>query len=429
MSRKLGIVPVPNSRSRQEALERRREASLVLEMARLLLKGESLAQVLPTAAARMAQALELQSAAIVMEAVEADARSVAFPLREGDRRLGTVVVGADSSERSLYRLQERVVPALEALLSAALERETLQGGVVETAALRQADVVKTALLRAVSHDLRSPLTAISTAAEAIALPGVSAPEREELASAILAETRRLSRLVDNLLDLSKLEAGAAEPRREWLSVEEVLGMALEDLAPPPSTNHATPPSSSNQPPQEEFHVTIDRDLPLVRADSTQLERAFVNVLENARRHSGGHPVSVRARVVRTMAGEGDRLIVRVVDRGPGIPPAQLERVFEPFYSAGTARGGRRGSGLGLAIARGFLEANGGSLHVESLPGQGATFVFELPLERNSPEAAAAVAARGTEAAATASARLSGAATPVRGSEAAAAAQRSEADGG
>jgi two-component system, OmpR family, sensor histidine kinase KdpD len=421
MSRMLGIVPVPNSRSRQEALERRREASLVLEMARLLLKGESLAQVLPTAAARMAQALELQSAAIVMEAVDPDARSVAFPLREGDRRLGTVVVGADSSERSLYRLQERVVPALEALLSAALERETLQGGVVETAALRQADVVKTALLRAVSHDLRSPLTAISTAAEAIALPGVSAPEREELASAILAETRRLSRLVDNLLDLSKLEAGAAEPRREWLSVEEVLGtaledlapplppptLALEDLAPPPPANHATPPSSSNQPPHEVFHVTIDRDLPLVRADSTQLERAFVNVLENARRHSGGHPVSVRARVVRTLAGEGDRLIVRVVDRGPGIPPAQLERVFEPFYSAGTARGGRRGSGLGLAIARGFLEANGGSLHVESLPGQGATFVFELPLERAGSEAAAALT-QGSGAAATA---------PALGSEA------------
>jgi two-component system sensor histidine kinase KdpD len=457
MSRKLGIVPVPNSRSRQEALERRREASLVLEMARLLLKGESLAQVLPTAAARMAQALELQSAAIVMEAVEPDSRSVAFPLREGDRRLGTVVVGADSSERSLYRLQERVVPALEALLSAALERETLQGGVVETAALRQADVVKTALLRAVSHDLRSPLTAISTAAEAIALPGVSAPEREELASAILAETRRLSRLVDNLLDLSKLEAGAAEPRREWLSIEEVLGMALEDLAPPPpppppaledlapppSPNHATPPpSSSNQSQPEEFHVTIDRDLPLVRADSTQLERAFVNVLENARRHSGGHPVSVRARVVRTMAGEGDRLIVRVVDRGPGIPPAQLERVFEPFYSAGTARGGRRGSGLGLAIARGFIEANGGSLHVESLPGQGATFVFELPLERGGPEAAAAAAARGTEAegagqgqargpqaAQAALARGTQAAASARGSAAAAAPARgSEADG-
>ncbi len=368
MSRLLGIVPVPTSSSRREALERRREASLVTEMARVLLRGGSLAEGLPTAAQRMAQALELPSAAIVMEAVEPDARSVAFPLREGDRRLGTVVVSADSSERSLYRLQERVVPALEALLSAALEREALQGGVVETAVLRQADVVKTALLRAVSHDLRSPLTAISAAAEAIALPGVSAQEREELAASILGETRRLSRLVDNLLDLSKLEAGAAEPRREWLSVEETLGAALEDLSSQPG----------------EFQLSIDRDLPLVRADSTQLERAFVNVLENARRHSGGHAVSVRARAVRTMTGEGDRLIVRVVDRGPGIPPAQLERVFEPFYRAGTARGGRRGSGLGLAIARGFVEANGGTLHVESLPDQGATFVFELPLERAAP---------------------------------------------
>ncbi len=117
--------------------------------------------------------------------------------------------GGTRSERSLYRLQERVVPALEALLSAALEREALQGEVVETAALRRADVVKTALLRAVSHDLRSPLTAISAAGEALALAGISPAEREELASVIVAETRRLSRLVENLLDLSRLEAGAA----------------------------------------------------------------------------------------------------------------------------------------------------------------------------------------------------------------------------
>jgi two-component system sensor histidine kinase KdpD len=388
MTRLLGFIPVPTSRARREALERRREASLVTEMARVLLRGGSLRETLPTAAARMAQALELQSAAITMEAVEADARSVAFPLREGDRRLGTVVVGADSSERSLYRLQERVVPALEALLSAAREREALQEGVVETASLRQADVVKTALLRAVSHDLRSPLTAISAAAEGIALPGVSGAEREELAGVIMGETRRLSRLVDNLLDLSKLETGAAEPRREWLSVEEVIRMALEDLALPPTPALGAEASLASA---EDFHLTIDRDLPLVRADSTQLERALVNVLENARKHSGGHPVSVRARAVRTLGGEGDRLIVRVVDRGPGIPPAQVERVFEPFYSAGTARGGRRGSGLGLAIARGFIEANGGTLNVESLPGQGATFVFELPLERGTPPVAAPVA--------------------------------------
>ncbi|HUN78987.1 MAG TPA: ATP-binding protein [Solirubrobacteraceae bacterium] len=359
------VAEVTRARAR-EALERRREADLALEMARLLLRGESLADALPSAAARIAQALDLSSAAISMEAVDGDRRNVAFPLREGDRRLGTLVVGAETSERNLQRLQERIVPALEALVTAAREREALQAGNVETAALRQADVVKTALLRAVSHDLRSPLTAISAAAEGLALPGISPKEREELAGVIVGETRRLSRLVENLLDLSRLEAGAAQPNREWLSIEEVLDAALGELGALDT---------------EDFHLSVDRDLPLVRADSTQLERALVNVLENARRHSGGHPVSVRARVVRTLGGEGDRLIVRIVDRGPGIPPAQLERVFEPFYRAGTARGGHRGSGLGLAIARGFVEANGGTLHVESLPGQGATFVFELPLER------------------------------------------------
>ena len=121
------------------------------------------------------------------------------------------------------------MPALEALLSAALEREALLGEVVETASLRRADVVKTAVLRAVSHDLRSPLTAISAAGEAVALPGLSQAEREELASVIEQETRRLSRLVENLLDQSRLEAGVAEPHREWMSVEEVLGAALEEL--------------------------------------------------------------------------------------------------------------------------------------------------------------------------------------------------------
>ncbi len=348
----------------REAEERRREADLAAEMARLLLRGDNLAQALPTAAARLSQVLGLRSAAIELEAVEGDERRIAFPLREGTRRLGTLLVGADTSEASLRRLQERVVPALEAVLSAALEREALLGEVVETASLRRADVVKTALLRAVSHDLRSPLTAIATAGEAVALPSLSQPEREELASVIAQETRRLSRLVENLLDQSRLEAGVAAPRREWMSVEEVLTAAIDELAPKP----------------DDFTLSIGRDLPLVRADSAQLERAFVNVLENAHRHSGGHPVSVRARAVRTHGGQNDRVIVRVVDRGPGIPPLQLERVFEPFYRAGTARGGHRGSGLGLAIARGFVNANGGKLYVESLPGQGATFVFELPLD-------------------------------------------------
>jgi two-component system sensor histidine kinase KdpD len=374
------VAEVTRARAR-EADERRQEADLAAEMARLLLRGESLAEALPTAAARLAHALELSSAAIELEAVEGDERSVAFPLREGTSRLGTLLVGGGTSEANLRRLQERVVPALEALLSAAREREELLGGVVETAALRRADTIKTALLRAVSHDLRSPLTAISVAGEAIGSPSLSERERQEMASVIQEESLRLSRLVDNLLDLSRLEAGAAEPRRSWTSVEELIHSALAELA------QAT----------EEFSLSIDRDIPFISVDAVQMERAFVNVLENARRHSGGHPVSVRARAVRSLAaglagqspasGEGgagprsrDRVIVRIVDRGPGIPPAQLERVFEPFYRAGAPGSDHRGSGLGLAIARGFAEANDGSLHVESLPGQGATFVFEFPLE-------------------------------------------------
>ncbi len=388
------VAEIARARTR-DAQERRREADLSAEMARLLLRGNSLAESLPTAAARLARTLELGSASIEMESLDGDERNLAFPLREGSARIGTLLVGADASEASLRRLQERVVPALEALLSAALERDRLLGGVVETAALRRADTIKTALLRAVSHDLRSPLTAISAAGEAVASPSISQEERQEMANVIQEETRRLSRLVDNLLDLSRLEAGAAEPNRGWVSLDEVLRASAAEAATAPG----------------EFTLSIDADMPLVRVDPVQLERAFVNVLENARRYSGGHPVSVRARAVRSLAGarradaggtdaedrepmraRGDRLIVRVVDRGPGIPPAQLERVFEPFYRAGTPGGEHRGSGLGLAIARGFTEANGGSLRVESLPGQGATFVFEIPIEEPAGTSGAAAAA-------------------------------------
>lgn len=391
------VAEITRARTR-DAEERRREADLAAEMARLLLRGNNLAEALPTAAARLAQTLELSSAAIEMDAVEADERSIAFPLREGTNRLGTLLVGAGTSEANLRRLQERVVPALEALMSAALERETLLGGVVETAALRRADTVKTALLRAVSHDLRSPLTAISAAGEAIGSPSLSPDERTEMAAVIQEETKRLARLVDNLLDLSRLEAGAAAPHREWSSIDELIRAAVDEVGAG----------------EDAFTLSIDRDLPLVSVDPVQMERAFVNVLENAHRHSGGHPVSVRARAVRRLAnsraatagpGEqelpegkrptGDRVIVRIVDRGPGIPPAQLERVFEPFYRAGIPGSGHRGSGLGLAIARGFTEANAGWLHVESLPGQGATFVFEMPLTEPADAGETGIGASGT----------------------------------
>jgi two-component system sensor histidine kinase KdpD len=345
----------------REAQERRQEADLAAEMARLLLRGSSLGDALPAVSQRLARALELPSAAIELREVPGDDRRVALPLG-----VGTLLVPAATPPHVLERLHERIVPALEAILGAAIERDALQREVVETSALRRSDVLKTALLRSVSHDLRSPLTAILTAVGALEARSLSDEERAELVADIGGEAQRLSLLIDKLLEMSRLEARTAEPRLEWCSVEEVLHEAVDELALPPDT----------------FTLSIDADLPLIRADAAQLERAFVNLLENSARHSGGHPVSIRARAV------GPRIIIRVVDRGPGVAAAEKARIFEPFYRARVeAHNGHRGSGLGLAIVRGFVEANGGRVWVESLPGQGATFVVELPLELASPPAA------------------------------------------
>ena len=341
-----------------EAEQRRREADLGAELARLLLGAPDPRPALGTAAQRIAHALGLPSVAIVLgEPDGADERRTVFALHDGDREIGALVAPRDMSPPTRAALAGRVVPALETLLAAALHREELTHEVVETSALRRSDEIKTAVLRAVSHDLRSPLTAILAAGEALASPTLGEEDRRELAASIRSEGERLALLVDKLLDLSRLEAGAAEPRRDWTSVEEVLRAAAE-------TTGAG---------DERLKLTVDPDLPLIEADPAQLERAFANLLENALRHGAGHPVSVRARA------SGGRILVRVVDRGRGIPLSEHERIFEPFYRApgGTASG--PGSGLGLAIVRGFVEANGGTVEVESLPGQGASFVVRLPI--------------------------------------------------
>ena len=276
----------------------------------------------------------------------------------GDGREALLVLGAGGDDAALRdRVRAHVAPALEALLHAAMDRDRLQAAVVETQALRRSDVIKTALLRAVSHDLRTPLTAIITAGHAVRSPVLEGGERDELGLVVVEEAQRLSALVDKLLDLSRLQAGAAEPQRDWCSLEEVVRTAAGDVGAEDETS---------------FALSFDPDLPLVQADAAQLERVFVNLLENARRYSGGHPVKVRARVV------GGKMNIRVIDRGPGMSTIQLARAFEPFYRD-DANDGHPGSGLGLAIVRGFVEANGGRVRAESLPGHGTVFAIELPL--------------------------------------------------
>jgi len=341
-------------RRAQEAVQASREAGLAAELARVLLGAPDLCGALGPAAQAIAQTYGLASCRLVLDDDGGDERSAAILLSRGDERLGTLLVprGAEAAVST-------VRPALEALLAAGRARDTLTREVVETRALKRSDEIKTAVLRAVSHDLRSPVTAIVASAEALATPGLEAGDREELAAGITAESTRLARLIDKLLELSRLEAGTAQPHRDWCAIEELLRDAVR------SAGVAA----------ERVKLVIDRDLPQIRADAAQLERAFANLIENAARHSGGEPISVRARV------SGGRVLVRVVDHGPGIGRADQERIFEPFVRGPHESGG---SGLGLAIVRGFVEANGGNVHVESLPGQGASFVVELTLSEAVP---------------------------------------------
>jgi two-component system, OmpR family, sensor histidine kinase KdpD len=347
-------------RSRTAEAERdRREADLSAALARDLLEGERTRDALATAARSVAQALAISSAAIELGDVSETERRSALPLRHADgRQLATLLVPRDLAEDSMDRLKSRVAPALGALIGVALDRDAIQAEAVETAALRRSDELKTALLRAVSHDLRSPLTAMVTAGHALGGGSLNDAERGELSTAVVKAGERLAALIDNLLDLSRLQAGRAEPHREAVSIEEVL-LAVHDRLGDGA---------------ERVRIAVDSDVPAVLADAAQLERVFANLLENALRYSSGSPVSVHSRRV------DQRVIVRVVDQGPGIRPGEQDRIFEAFYR-GPQSGARTGvgSGLGLAIAKGFTEANGGTIAVESLPGQGSSFIVTLPV--------------------------------------------------
>jgi two-component system sensor histidine kinase KdpD len=250
------------------------------------------------------------------------------------------------------RRREEADRALAELEELSRERDRMQAEAVQAEAVRRSDELKTVLLRSISHDLRTPLTSIIAGGSALGSETLTAEERAELSEGIVAEGSRLSRLVENLLDMSRLEAGKAEPHRGLVDLAEVLEAARQ-----------------GQGKSESVRLALDAELPMVNADAAQLERVFANLLENAVRFGNGRPVQVRSRVV------GANIVVRVVDQGPGIPESEWERIFEPFQHGDAASAG---SGLGLAIAKGFVEANGGEIAVESLPGQGTSFVVILP---------------------------------------------------
>src|SRR5918999_639267 len=219
------LADIAGSRA-EEAERRRREADLSAEMARLLLGGSSIEDSLRAVGKRIAGAFGLASVSVELRWVDSDTRQKALPLIVGGNRVGTVLVPREAEPAALEALGERVVPALETLVAAAKRREELEAQLIETKALKRSDVVQKALLRAVSHDLRTPLTAITTAAGGLESDSLSEASRRELTLVVASESARLSRLVENLLDLSRLQAGSAEPRSDWCSLEEIVPAAL-----------------------------------------------------------------------------------------------------------------------------------------------------------------------------------------------------------
>jgi two-component system sensor histidine kinase KdpD len=333
-------------RRAEEAEQQRSEAAFAADVAGLLLGQTSVEPQLAEIAVRTADLLGVSHCWIELGSDrEPDADELALELVAGGRRLGRVYV--DAAGPADRALTSRVLAVLSSLLGTAIEREELS----------RSDATKTAVLRSVSHDLRSPLTAIATASEMLADPAelLSATDRLELLASIREQARRLDRLVRNLLDLSRLEAGAASPVAELWSVDELVSRSLEAVG--ADSDRVT--------------VSLPVECPAVRVDAAQVERVLVNLVENALRYSTpADQVEVKVAVV---AGD---VVVSVIDRGRGLTPAERESIFEPFTRGEGV--GERGSGLGLAIARGFAVLNGGRLWVESVAGRGSTFSLALP---------------------------------------------------
>jgi two-component system sensor histidine kinase KdpD len=331
------------------AAAREREAKLLAEVASAILAGESVAAQLASIGDRVARATGASRARVALQSVPSPATDeLALPLPARTRR-GWLYVSRDASWSEAEI--ERICEPLGRMIDVAVERERIAEQAAEAEAARRAEVARTAILHAISHDLRSPLTAITTAGSAMRAATITDGERAELIEVIEEEGARLARLVDDLLDLSR----AVAPQADWCDLHDVVASA-----------------AAGRRSEHPIEFALPANLPLVRADATQLERVFSNLIENAMKFS---PPGVPVRI--TGGASAGRVTVRVTDQGRGIPRQDRAKVFDPFFRGRGDRGA--GSGLGLAICRGFVEANGGRIVLQSGGGQGTSFAVSFPL--------------------------------------------------
>ena len=283
-----------------------------------------------------------------------------IPLRAPTKARGVLAVKAHN--RRLLRIpeQRQLLDTFAALIAIALERVHYVGVAQDALLKMESERLRNSLLAALSHDLRTPLTALVGLAESLALtaPRLSTAQLET-AEAIQDEARRMSTLVSNLLDMARIESGEVTLNLQWQPLEEVVGAALDAARGMLQRHH--------------IEVRIPRDLPLVKIDAVLIERVLVNLLENVSKYTPpGSTVTLSAGVI------GDRLSVSVSDNGPGLPAGQEEAVFQKF-TRGEREPATPGVGLGLSICRAIIESHQGKIVAAQRPGGGATFTFTLPI--------------------------------------------------
>lgn len=292
--------------------------------------------------------------------------AIYLPLTVGGRITGVLQVAGQPHARILTDDESRLLEAFADEAALALDRDRLLREAARAAALEETDRLKSALLSAVSHDLRTPLTAILTAASSLLQEEIEwdAETRREFLTSIESQALRLSRLVSNLLDLSRIEGGALRPDADWHDVREMLEDTVE--------------AAGRALAGHRLRLDVAPEIGSACFDAVQIGQVITNLVENAAKFSPpGGAITVAAR-----HGPG-ALILSVSDEGPGIPPAERERIFEKFYRL-SRTDKVPGTGIGLAISKGLVEANGGRIVAESAPGGGACFVVTLPAGTATP---------------------------------------------
>lgn len=293
--------------------------------------------------------------------LETEDGSIYAPLKVGVRVTGVLFLPSQT-------LHRESIEALSGLVALALERARFLRELSHTEALRQSDQLKSALLASVSHDLRTPLTSIRAAVDNLLEKNLDW-DREALLEfhlIIREEVNRLTRLVQNLLEMARIEAGELHPVKEWGSVSEIVDNALDRCGAGLGDHR--------------IRLDFAEDLPMARMDSRLIAEVVTSLVDNAAKYSQrGSEVIIRGSI------SSDQLTLSVRDHGPGIPANELPHIFDKFYrgTSGSAKA-RDGTGMGLAIARGIVEAHGGRIWAESSPGSGSTFAFTLPVETRSP---------------------------------------------